>query len=71
MIGRLIDTRRDDRHSHRLLESGLDDHAHDDAGLLVDFLAYPARGLVHFWPDLPLEPSQRDQTGLGSSIVLH
>ena len=42
-IGRLIDARRDDRHPHRLLESGVDDRAHDDVSFLVDFLAYPAR----------------------------
>jgi hypothetical protein len=36
-IGRLIDARRDDRHPNRLLESGINDRAHD-----------PACGLVHF-----------------------
>jgi hypothetical protein len=47
-IGRLIDASRDHRHPHRLLESGLDNRAHDNVSFLVDFLAYPARGLVHF-----------------------
>jgi hypothetical protein len=65
-IGRLIDARRDDRHPHRLLESGFDDRADDDVGFLVDFLAYPARGLVHFIQREILAAGDRNQNASGS-----
>ena len=65
-IGRLIDARRDNRHPHRLLESGLDDRAHDNVSFLVDFLAYPARGLVHFIQRQILAAGDRNQDAPGS-----
>ena len=65
-IGRLIDTRRDDRHPHRLLEGGLDDRAHDDVSFLVDFLAYPARGFVHFIQRQIVTAGDRNQNAPGS-----
>ena len=65
-IGRRIDARRDDRHPHRFLEGGFDDRAHDDVGFLVDFLANPVRGLVHFVQRQILAPDDRNQNASSS-----
>ena len=66
-IGRLIDARRDDRHPQRFLQSWRDNRAHYDVGFLVDFLANPASGLVHFVQCQILAAGDRNQKAPSSS----
>jgi hypothetical protein len=54
-----------------LLESRINDRAHDNISFLVDFLAYPARGFVHFVQRQIVTAGDRNQNGRAARIAFH